>query len=111
MKNALATPTNAIAPNPIIAPPSTRDTAPFLVVAPVFDDPLAVDPPLPPLPLLPLAGVALGVNVAEGLGIQELAAAPAADVDVDAWGLTVPLPAKLQDWGLRSLSSKNWLIT
>jgi hypothetical protein len=42
-----------------------------------------------------------GVNVAAGLDTHELAAANAADVEVDASGLTVPLPAKLQAIALR----------
>jgi len=46
-----------------------------------------------------------GVNVAEGSDMHELAAAKAADVEVDANGLTVPLPAKRQASPLRPWDS------
>jgi hypothetical protein len=49
----------------------------------VLDDPVAVPNPV-------------GTKVAEGLGIQELAAAFAAETEGGAFWLTVPLPAKLQ---------------
>ena len=49
----------------------------------VLDDPLKVPDPV-------------GTKVAAGLEIQELAAAFAAEIEVGAFGLTVPLPAKLQ---------------
>ena len=50
----------------------------------VLDDPLKVPD-------------AVGTKVAVGLEIHELAAAFAAEIEVGAFGLTVPLPAKLQD--------------
>jgi hypothetical protein len=40
----------------------------------------------------------VGVNTAPGLETQELAAAPAEETLEGAFELTVPLPAKLQDW-------------
>lgn len=84
---------------------ATRPTAPLLLL-----------PLLPPLlPLLParvLVGLAppppereggeLGTNVADGLAMQEVAAAGAA---AEAPELTVPLPAKLQDTGFLLLAS------
>jgi len=60
----------------------------------VLEEPPVVELPLLPALLFPPAG-ALGVNVAEGSEMQELAAALAAEADVGALALTVPFPAKL----------------
>ena len=73
------------------------DTALPLVVKPVA--PLCVPPDFDVPVALPVAldaAAAVGTKVALGFEIQELAAALAAEAD-GADGLTVPLPAKLQD--------------
>lgn len=81
------------------------------LLLPPLEPPLLLPPPpeLPPEP--PVVAGALGVNVAEGLEIHEEAAALAADADDGAALLTVALPLKLHDCGLRLLISKYWLIT
>jgi hypothetical protein len=99
--------TSATVAMPInVWPLTMRSTAPLLpplleVPAPPGDVPLAV---------LPLEG-ADGTNVALGLEIQDVAAAFAAEVEVDARGLTEPFPAKLQAWPSRLLSSYHSLMT
>jgi len=60
--------------------------------APLFTRPLSL--PLDELPLeLPVGAV--GVDVASGFEIQELAAEVAVEAALDGLELTVPLPAKL----------------
>jgi len=80
----------AIVVNAFSTFPSNKGAAP-LVLPPPPGALLPVDPEPPEL-----AG-ALGVKTAPGLLMQELAAAFAADAEVGARGLTVPLPAKLHD--------------
>lgn len=63
---------------------------------PELEDDPDPDDPLPP--------GAVGMEVAETLAKQELAAALAAPTSEGAALLTVALPAKLQDWGFRWLA-------
>lgn len=69
-------------------------------IAPLFEDVLvAVDP------AFVVEAAAEGVNTAPGLETQELAAAPAEETPEGTFELTVPLPAKLQDWTFLLLAS------
>lgn len=80
-------------------PLAMRLTAPLLLL--LLEGELVPVPDEVPLGVLPEG--ADGMNVAPGLGIQEVAAALAAETVEDASGLTVPFPAKLQAWPSRLL--------
>jgi hypothetical protein len=93
VQTPLATPITTTAPIPhraLISP--TRGTAPLLDPVPEGELFEGDDPPL--------AG-AVGVNMDCALARQDEAAALAAAVSEGAVLLSVALPAKLQDWGLR----------
>jgi hypothetical protein len=87
-------------PNTIMAPiPHKTLTSPTRGTAPLGDfdeDELESDEPLP-------AG-AVGVNTDDALAKHDVAAALAEDTSEGAVVLTVALPAKLQDCGLRLLA-------
>lgn len=104
VQTALISPTMVITPTPITTFCSPIiETAPLFLLEPVFDEDDDDDDDV----LLPVAAAAMsvGVNVAEGLATQDVAARSAAELDLEASGFTVALPEKSQDCALRLFSS------
>lgn len=103
VQTALSSPTIAITPTPKMAFLSpTKETEPlFLDPDELDDDDDAGDVLLP----VAAAAMSVGVNVAEGLATQDVAAKSAAEVDFEARGFTVAFPEKSHACGLRLFSS------